>query len=343
MVTQTLKRISCVLLLVALAPWANALPSYEKKPDEWFRSAEGKRAVDAVLSWQSPHGSWPKNKDTSNRPFEGDPKKIEGTFDNGATTGELRFLARAFRVTGDARCERAVGKGIDGILKAQYPTGGWPQLYPPGTKYHRHITFNDGTMLRLMQLMRDVATSAAFGFVEAGKRQAAAASFDRAIACILKCQIVVDGVRTAWCAQHDEVDCSPRPARSYELASLSGGESAGILNLLMSLERPSPEVIAAIDAGAAWYDAVRLTGIRQVKVDGDKKIVRDPDAPPLWARFYEIGTNRPIFAGRDGVKKYDIAEIEPERRNGYSWYGDWGAEVARDHAAWKAKHRAAGG
>ena len=43
-----------------------------------------------------------------------------------------------------------------------------------------------------------------------------------------------------------------------------------------------------------------------------------PDAGPIWARFYEIGSNRPVFVGRDGVVKYSVAEIEPERRVGYA-------------------------
>lgn len=43
-------------------------------------------------------------------------------------------------------------------------------------------------------------------------------------------------------------------------------------------------------------------------------------AEPLWARFYEIGTNRPIFCGNNGVIKRSMAEVEPERRNGYMWY-----------------------
>ena len=66
-------------------------------------------------------------------------------------------------------------------------------------------------------------------------------------------------------------------------------------------------------------------------------IVPDPNAPPLWARFYEIDTNRPFFCGRDGVKKYAMAEIEPERRNGYAWYGNWGRRVAERYARWKGE------
>jgi pectate lyase len=131
------------------------------------------------------------------------------------------------------------------------------------------------------------------------------------------------------------VDYRPRPARSYELVSLSGAESAGILQLLMSLGAPSPDVVRAVKAGAEWFESARLTGIRQTVINGDKKIVRDAQAPALWARFYEIGSNRPMFASRDGVKKYDVAEIEPERRNGYAWYGNWGDRVATNYSKWR--------
>ena len=120
-----------------------------------------------------------------------------------------------------------------------------------------------------------------------------------------------------------------------ELVSLSGNESAGLLHLLMSLDKPSPEVVRAVHAGAAWFDSVKLTGIREVKVDGNKTIVRDAAAPPIWARFYELETNRPFYCSRDGVKRFDIAEIEAERRNGYAWHGNWGAEMANRYAEWK--------
>jgi hypothetical protein len=58
-------------------------------------------------------------------------------------------------------------------------------------------------------------------------------------------------------------------------------------------------------------------------------------ASPLWARFYEIGTNRPVFAGRDGVIKYNMAEIEQERRTLYAWYTRSGTTVFRRYEQWK--------
>lgn len=252
------------------------------------------------------------------------------------------MLARAFRAAGDPRCQAAFLTGLGCILKAQYPNGGWPQYYPPGRDYGRHITFNDGAMMRLMDFVREVATAGGYDFVEAARRQAARRSFDRGIQCILKCQVVVEGKRTVWCAQHDELDYRPRPARAYELASLSGAESAGVLRLLMSLDRPSPEVRRAIQAGAEWFEAAKLTGIRVEKVNGDRRVVPDLSAPPLWARFYEIDTGRPLFCGRDGVKKYALAEIERERRKGYDWYGEWGRPVAKDYAQWRGRWLSAG-
>ncbi len=224
---------------------------YAKKPDAWYRSEEGQRVTEHILSWQSVAGSWPKNQNNAEKLFTGDRQTLKGTFDNGSTTDELRFLARAFRAAQESRCREAFIKGFDHILKAQYPTGGWPQFYPPGRQYHRHITFNDDAMVRLMNFLREVAASDDYQFVDATRRQAARESFARGLQCILKCQILVHGKLTVWCAQHDEVDYSPRAARAYELPSLSGAESVGLLRLLMSLEHPSPDVSRAIQAGAA--------------------------------------------------------------------------------------------
>ena len=310
---------------------------YARKPDDWYGSTEGSRIADNILTWQSVEGGWPKNTNTTAQPFTGDTNALKGTFDNGATTGELRFLARAFRAAKDTRYQRGFLKGLDHVLKAQYPTGGWPQFYPPGTKYHRHITFNDDAMTRVMEFLRDITLSSDYGFVDNDRRKTVQASFDRGLQCILKCQIMVNGKPTVWCAQHDELDYRPRPGRTFELASLSGAESVGILRLLMSLEHPSPEIIRSIKAGAAWFESAKIAGIRQTKANGDKRIVQDASAPPLWARFYEIDSNRPIFADRDGVKKYSLAEIGSERRNGYSWYGNWGERVVADYVKWEKK------
>jgi PelA/Pel-15E family pectate lyase len=335
---RTILFLIALLLGTAATHAAERAAAYLGKPEAWFQSDEGKEIIKNIIAWQTPEGSWPKNTATTIPPKSA-PQK--GTFDNGATIDELRLLARSLSATKDSASKEAFLKGLDLILRAQYPNGGWPQTYPPGNSYARHITFNDGSMVRLMNFVRDVATKSDFSFVDSERRDRCSSAFERGVQCIVKSQIRVNGALTAWCAQHDENTFEPRSARTYELVSLSGAESAGILNLLMSIEKPSPEVIAAVDAAVdaavAWFDSVQLKGIRETRVDGDKRIVPDPDAPPLWARFYEIGSNRPIFVGRDGVKKYDISEIESERRNGYAWYGRWGQALPKRHAAWKKR------
>ncbi len=328
-----------LIVIMALAVAAPALADTSadqllEQPDDWFRSDDGRAAVANILSWQTEHGDWPKNKDTVGQAFSGDGKKPAGTFDNGATCGELRVLARAYRITEEERYRQAFLHGFDHILKAQYANGGWPQFHPLSRQYHRHITFNDGTMIRLMEFLRDASSGGDFEFLDAGRREAAQSAVKRGIDCIVTCQIVVDGKRTVWCAQHDAETLAPTEARSYELPSLSGAESAGILRFLMNLDEPTPDVIRAVRAGAAWFASAKIEGYRYQRSKTERALTADAKASPLWARFYEIESNRPMFSDRDGVVKYDVEEIGSERRGGYTWYGNWGGSVLREYAKW---------
>ena len=324
--------ILCVVYvpLYADTPAENVL----KKPESWFRSDEGQKTLENILSWQTEHGDWPKNRDTTSRPFSGKGKKPAGIFDNGATTGELRVLARAFRTTDDTRYEKAFLAGFDHVLNAQYPNGGWPQFYPLSKGYPRHITFNDGTMIRLMEFLRDAATGNDYAFLDKDRCDRAANALDRGIDCIVKCQVTVDGTPTVWCAQHNVETLAPAQARSYEHPSLSGAESAGILRFLMSLDEPPSEVIRAVKAGATWFDSAKIEGYRYKKSKTEPALTKNSKASPLWARFYEIESNRPIFSDRDGIVKYDIEEIGSERRGGYTWYGNWGEGILKTFAKW---------
>ncbi|MCU0795945.1 MAG: pectate lyase [Akkermansiaceae bacterium] len=321
------------LLMSAPLAWADAW-SCLKKPDRWFRSEEGRETIERVLSWQAETGAWPKNEDTTRKIYEGNRRKLEGTFDNKATTGELRLLARDWEITADEKSRDAFLKGFDHIIEAQYPHGGWPQYYPPGKGYHRHVTFNDGTMVRLLELLRD---SAEWDWLDHKRKNAAAKAVEKGIDCILRCQIEIDGRKTVWCAQHDAESLEPVLARSYELPSLSGAESAGILRFLMTLPDPNKNIRDAIEAGVEWFEKSKIEGFRYERREG--RIVADDSAGPLWARFYDIESGRPMFCDRDGVKVFDLAKVGKERRLGYAWYGDWGEEVEKDHRRWRSKVR----
>ena len=338
--------ITCLLCLLLLLSSDATVPSrYAKQSTEWFQSEEGRRIADNVLTWQTQHGSWPKNRDTASEPFDGKTDDLHGTFDNSATTGELRFLARAFRATNEPRYRQAFLKGLSHILEAQYPTGGWPQFYPLSKGYHRHITFNDDAMVRILGLLRDVSEFSDYGFLEKEHCSKAKAAVTKGIDCIVRTQLKQDGKLTAWCAQHDEKTLEPAWARSYEPPSISGAESVGVVRFLMSVEEPTPAIIAAVEGAVGWFRNTEIQGIRletftDAEGQKDKRVVADPDAGLLWARFYEIGSNRPIFLDRDSVVRYTFSEIGQERRTGYAYYGSWATRLLTDeYPRWREKHK----
>ena len=338
------------LLLLWVTPFLSAAEKGARdflgRPDEWFAGEEGRRTAEVILSYQADSGGWPKNTDTVSHPFAGDRQTLHATFDNRATTEELRFLARAFVATKEAKYREAFDRGLAHVLVAQYAHGGWPQYYPLSRHYHRHVTFNDNAMVRVMEFVREVHADARYAFVDEKVRTACREAFDRGVACILRCQIVVEGQRTVWCAQHDAETLQPVKARAYELPSFSGSESVGIVRLLMSLDQPSAEVKAAVEGAVKWFEQHKLTGIRIDAVADPKAahgkervVVKDPEAGPLWARFYDLKTGEPYFCDRDGIPKPNLADIGHERRNGYAWYGTWPSGLLeKEYPEWKKKH-----
>lgn len=346
-----------LLGLLAATPGSIALGAIRwggavlRQPPQWYDSAESRAVADSVLQYQSPQGGWPKSIDLARPPrTPGDvPRPGDGranSLDNEATTLPIAFLARVAHATGEATYRNAFLRGVDYLLAAQYPNGGWPQFWPLRNGYYSHITYNDGAMIRVMTVLRDVAGGQPpYDFVDASHRQRAADAVARGIDCILKTQIKQDGKLTAWCAQHDEKTLEPAWARAYEPPSLSGGESVGIVRFLMSIEEPTPEIVAAIQDAVAWLRSVAMKGVRIETIRGDdgrreRRLVSDPAAPPLWARFYELRTNRPLYLDRDSVFRYDFAEIGYERRSGYAYHGTWAAELlTRDYPEWRQKHK----
>jgi len=320
-------------------------------PEDWYGSDESKQVADNVLLYQRNLGGWPKNT-PFHKPLLGTEKekiKLEkdnqdAIFDNGATTTEMRFLSKMYQKTGTESYKKAVEHGLRFILKAQYPSGGWPMFFPVRKGYYTHITFNDDAHYRLLKLLKQIYTgNSLFSFITdesliADSRKA----WTNGIDCILKTQIINEGKFTVWCAQHDEITFKPAKARAYELPSFSGGESVGLLELLMEIENPSSEVIQAVQGGVEWFDSHRLKNTRWdnfINSEGkkDRRIVSDPTAGDMWARFYDLETGLPYVSDRDGIKKGTLEEIGYERRNGYSWYIDSPLKLFKLFPAWKAK------
>lgn len=321
-----------------------------------YTSAQVREIASNILLFQRENGGWPKDYDMTAVLSEEQKQKVRSTrsredtsFDNGNLHSQVSYLAHAFAQLQEPSWREACLRGLDFILSAQYPNGGFPQLFPRPQGFHAHITFNDYVMIGCLQVLQDAAEGAPqFAWLDTVRRGRARDAVRRGVECILKCQIRVNGRLTGWCQQHDEKTFEARPGRTFELASICPQDTTSILRLLMRLEKPPPEVVQSVDAAVDWLDEVKLAGVRVERVkakreeflrhtaDFDVVLVRDASAPPIWARHYEIGTNRPVFAGRDAVRKYALAEIERERRTGTPWYGSWPSTLLeREYPKWR--------
>lgn len=274
-----------------------------------------------------------------------DANRNDATIDNNATSREIKYLLSAYKKTKNEKYLKSAENGILYLLKMQYANGGFPQFYPDTSGYRKHITFNDNAIVNVLEILKNVAESKKDGeLVDKSLIEPAKKAVERGIDCILKTQIKINGQLTVWCAQHDLNTFKPTKARAYELPSLSGQETVGILAFLMTIDKPSEEIKTAIKAGVNWLELNKIKGFKyediiepKEKSGRDRVIIADANST-IWARFYDLETGKPYFCGRDGIKKATVAEIENERRVGYAWYGTWAANLLeKQYPKWVEK------
>lgn len=305
----------------------------EKMDVAWYATAEATKLADVVLTYQTPSGGWSKAVDYAKGPRQpgahwtsqdGKGWHYCGTLDNRATTEQIKFLAQVAVAHNREDCRTAVLRGIDWLLAAQFPNGGWPQVYPLEPGYHEAITFNDGAVTHALEVLHAVSHGdVPFDWVPAGLKQKAAAAFDRGLNCLLACQVRLKGVRTVWCAQHDPLALVPVAARLKEPPSLSGGESAVMLRFLMRKGPLNEEMRGVVNDGIAWLESKKIIGLRRIKNEkGRTDYVQDPSSTEvLWARFYSLESGLPIFPGAgDGVVYATYHEMAQHNKVAYDYF-----------------------
>lgn len=248
------------------------------------------------------------------------------TFDDDNTQAALRFLlafeaASANDPTGvRAEVQEALDYGLQAMLAAQYPNGAWPQRYDgsprdpadypvqrarlpsdwprrwPKADYGRYYTLNDNTQSDCIATMLDAAQR------RNDPRFLAAAR--RGGEFLLLAQLPEP--QPAWAQQYNFA-MEPAWARAFEPPAACSNESAGAMRTLIDLylETGEPRFLDPLPAFVQW--------LKRSQVEPDR-----------WARYYELGTNRPLYGDRDGEVHYRLDEISEERRRGYSWVGSYG-------------------
>lgn len=264
------------------------------------------------------------------------------TLDDDTTQAALRFLVRADRALGfkDATVHECVRYGLECLLKAQYPNGAWPQgwdrfpepeqfpvkpaafpeswlrVWPGSRQYWRFYTLNDEALATTIQTLFE--TARLLGQPTPGNELTNLASRCRAAAekggdFLLLAQMPEP--QPAWAQQYD-FEMHPTWARKFEPPAVTGGESQGVLRILLELYRQTGQ--------AKYLEPVprALDYLRRSRL---------PDG--RLARFYELRTNRPLYFTRDYQLTYDDRDVPTH----YGFKVDDRTEaIARDYARLKA-------
>ncbi|HOX39510.1 MAG TPA: pectate lyase [Candidatus Brocadiia bacterium] len=281
------------------------------------------RAAGYALAWgQLPVGGWkysidfasfdpanpapPRNAEMkklagSAEALRGLYEKLQGgTFDDDTTQSALRFLMDLDKELDEEWLDRAIKDGLEFILKAQYPNGGWPQIFPLCGGYHDYYTFNDSAMNDCIDVM--LMANTLYGddrFLQSARK---AGDF----IILSQCK----PPQTGWAQQYD-MNIQPAWARTFEPPAVCSLNASTNIRTLVDLYLYTGEsrYLEPIPAAIDWLNRSSL-----------------PNG--VWARYYEIGTNRPFYCDRDRRIVYNVEELGEERRYGYSWHGEYGVAGA---------------
>lgn len=291
------------------------------------------KIADNFVAYQNEDGGWSKNIDwMAELPADSVLNTLSdyhrrSTLDNRNTYSQIEYLAQVYTLTKATKYKNAVLDGMEYLLKTQKKNGGWRGWDVDA------ITFNDEVTTGVLRLFLHINEGDLnFSWLDDTMRKRIYQAFNKGIDMILRAQYVQNGVKTVWGQQHDNNTLLPTNARTFELASLTAGESCDVVRLLMEIPHPSDEVVESVKAAMAWFERVAITGMRveKVAIPEDKAanheypydlvVVKDKKAPRIWSRFYEMSDNTPFMCNRDGIKVYKLSDVKLERRVGYAWY-----------------------
>ncbi|MDQ0595567.1 PelA/Pel-15E family pectate lyase [Chryseobacterium ginsenosidimutans] len=311
--------------------------------------------AEKMLVYQLPNGGWGKQLDDKsvvnyNLPIDKTLlKKIKGTgddhatIDNNATSREINALIKAYVATKNPEYLKSAEKGISYLLLMQYKNGGFPQYYPNSAIYRKQVTYNDNAMINALTVLYNVAEGKNdFDVVDLKLKEKSKIAVQKGIECILKTQVLQKGTPAIWADQYNEITLQPDKARAFEPISLATAESVGIVRFLM--QQPiTPEIERSVKSAVKWFKANDIEGYSyNVTKQNDKtvRVLAEDKNSVIWARFYDVATNKPLFGDRDGSVKYNYYEVSEERRNGYSWYGDFAEKlINKEYPKWLEKNK----
>lgn len=296
------------------------LDAYEATRDNYYLEA-AREVARALVRGQYCSGGWdyfiefdPQKR--AQYPYRVDGPCSEGgarperptTLDDNITQAAVRLLMRVDRALAfkDAQIHEATLFALDSLIKAQYPNGAWPQRYSrfpdpsafpvkrasypaswsptwPGSDYQAHYTFNDDSIIDMIDAMLEASR-----IYQEGRYVASA---EKGGEFILLAQM--PDPQPGWAQQYDR-EMHPAWARRFEPPSITGGESQSVMKALLLLFRETGKrkYLEPLPRALAYYrrsilpDVDRPSEIRQRAC---------PKGTSCLARFAELKTNRPLY------------------------------------------------
>ena len=311
--------------------------------------------AEKMMVYQLPNGGWGKhNSDKKNVDYalKIDSKLLKiikandnnlATIDNNATSKEINALIKAYSVTKNPAYLKSAEKGIQYLLSMQYKNGGFPQYFPNKSIYRKQVTYNDNAMINVLTILHHISEEKeGFDAVNSQLKDKSKVALQKGIVCVLKTQVVQKGKLSIWADQYNEVTLVPEKARAFEPMSLATGESVNIVKFLM-MQTVTPEIEKSIKSAIQWFKESKIEGYTYNTSRESEKAIRilsKKEGSAVWARFYDIPTNKPVFGDRDGSVKFNYEDVSEERRMGYSWYNEAGTKlIESDFPKWLKKNK----
>ncbi len=230
------------------------------------------------------------------------------TFDDDTTTAAVRFLLRLYMATLEVKYRPALMKALEFVLKAQYPNGAWPQRYPlrydfrdeGHNDYTSYYTYNDGAISNSIYLLVEAWEKLGYEeYWEAARRG-------------MDFYIISETPppQAGWAQQYD-LNLKPAWARSYEPAAICSDQTVTNIKDLENfyLITGDRRYLSPIPAALGWLER--------------SKVDTDPRKKGTHATFYEVGTNKPLYAhheARNGKLVRYWVDYEPVELADYAMW-----------------------
>jgi PelA/Pel-15E family pectate lyase len=275
---------------------------------QYLQAAQG--AASALVRGQLESGGWdyriefdPAERYRWNYRGSKSARLNVSTLDDDNSQSAIRLLMDVHTAQSDAKFKDAAEYGLRALLENQYSNGAWPQRFPaPKEGYFGYYTFNDNTISDTVRTLIEAWSH----FKE-----------ERYLNAVRKAgEFIIAAQRPepqpVWAQQYD-LEMRPAWARKFEPPSGCSSESAGVIRILLSIWKATGDArfLKPIEPAIAWFR-------------------RSEVAPGRWARFYELGTNRPLYF----TTKYELTYEASDLPTHYSFQGPMG--VAAVIAEWEA-------